>query len=310
MCVKRTQPSRVRVAIWEAAKWLLCIAILLFGCLAPFGWVNRLIPIAALARHVRAVLATLPVVLIILGRDLAAILLVRPALFAGDYERAMRWVRRLSFGRPSARLIVTEGRIHALANRPAEAELCYRQALTKSYSNIFSSRSSRAALADCLGDALQAQGRYEEAKKCLQGGIEMGDDDEASSRVDLAQLLLERESEPAKALELTDEAMRVAKGRVAAKVEPLYSATRAWALALLGRRQEADEAIERATRVRRDTHAALFANTRLNAGMALLAMDQPEKAIEHFRAVHEADRDGKYGALALQQLKQHSVLDQ
>ena len=63
-------------------------------------------------------------------------------------------------------------------------------------------------------------------------------------------------------------------------------------------------------RVRRETHAALFAVTHLNVGMALLAMDQPEKAIEHFRAAHEADRDGKYGALALRQRKLHSVGDQ
>jgi DnaJ-domain-containing protein 1 len=40
--------------------------------------------------------------------------------------------------------------------------------------------------------------------------------------------------------------------------------------------------------------------------MALLAMDQPEKAIEHFRAAYEADPKGKYGARALQQIKQQS----
>ena len=51
----------------------------------------------------------------------------------------------------------------------------------------------------------------------------------------------------------------------------------------------------------------MFANTRLNVGMALLAMDQPEKAGGHFRAAHEGDRDGTYGALALRQLEQHSV---
>jgi hypothetical protein len=53
----------------------------------------------------------------------------------------------------------------------------------------------------------------------------------------------------------------------------------------------------------------MFAATRLNAGMALLAMDEPEKAIEHFRAAYEADRGGKYGALALRQLELHSVGD-
>jgi tetratricopeptide (TPR) repeat protein len=121
-------------------------------------------------------------------------------------------------------------------------------------------------------------------------------------------LLLAQGTEPQQALELLDEAMRVAKGRAAAKVEPLRSANRARALALLGRRQEAEQAIDRAVRVR--LPAAMFANMRLNVGMALLAMDQPEKAIEHFRAAHEADRGGKSGALAWRQLELHGVADQ
>jgi tetratricopeptide (TPR) repeat protein len=100
--------------------------------------------------------------------------------------------------------------------------------------------------------------------------------------------------------------MRVAKGPVAAKVEPSRSATRAWALALLGRRQEAEQAIERAVRVRLETQAASFATTHLKVGMALLAMDQPEKAVGHFRAAYDADPTGKYGARALQKMKQHS----
>jgi hypothetical protein len=50
----------------------------------------------------------------------------------------------------------------------------------------------------------------------------------------------------------------------------------------------------------------LFATTRLKAGMALLAMEQPEKALEHFRAAYEADPKGKYGARALQQMKEDS----
>ncbi|HEY1184303.1 MAG TPA: hypothetical protein VGE89_08960 [Bryobacteraceae bacterium] len=72
------------------------------------------------------------------------------------------------------------------------------------------------------------------------------------------------------------------------------------------RRQEAEQAIERAVRVRLETQAALFATTRLKAGMALLAMEQPEKALEHFRAAYEADPKGKYGARALQQMKEDS----
>jgi tetratricopeptide (TPR) repeat protein len=229
---------------------------------------------------------------------------VKPAWRAGDYDGAMRWIRRLSFGSPSAQLIKMEGLTHGLANRPAEAERCCRQALAKSHAF---SRSERAGLLGCLAEALEDQGKYEEARKCRQASIEMGDNILGSSRHGLAVLLLEQGTEPLKALELADESMRIAKGPVAAKVEPSRSATRAWALAMLGRRQEAEQAIERALRIRRETQAASFATTRLKVGRALVAMDQPAKAIEHFRAAVEADPKGKYGARASQQLKLHSV---
>jgi tetratricopeptide (TPR) repeat protein len=97
--------------------------------------------------------------------------------------------------------------------------------------------------------------------------------------------------------------MRIAKGPVAAKVEPSRSATRAWALALLGRRQEAEQAIERALLLRGDAMAGSVASTRIKVGMALAAMDQPDKALEHFRAAYDADPKGKYGARALQQIE-------
>ena len=302
---EQTQRSRVRVAMWQPAKWMLLLAILSFGCLVPFSWVSWLIPNASWAKHVRALLVTLPVVLIFFGRDIAAALLIRPALYAGDYEHAMRWVRRLSFGRPSALLIEVEGRIHALANRPAEAEACLRQALAKSYTNVFSSPSGRADLLDCLGNALKLRAVMRKPGSACKAVSIWG----TTTRHPRGSIWRSC-CWSGRANRSIDEAMHTAKGRVAKKVEPRHWASRAWALALLGRREEAEQAIERATRVRRETHVALFASTRLNVGMALLAMHQPEKAIGHFRAAHEADRDGKYGVLALQQLEQHGVWDQ
>jgi tetratricopeptide (TPR) repeat protein len=303
-------PSRFGEGIWAPENWILFVVILLFGCIAPLDWVNRLVPISALAKYVRALLVALPIVLILAGREAAALLLAKPAWCAGDYDRAMRWIGRLKFGRPNVTLLRLEGFIHALANRPAEAERCYRLAFVKGYAaltSLVNPRSDRAGLLDSLGESLGDQRRYEEAQKCLQASIEMGDTNSGSSRVDLAELLLEQGNEPLKALELVDEALRIAKGRIAARVEPWHLATRAWALALLGRRQEAEQAIDRVLHLRRETYAALFANTRLNVGMALLAMDQPQRAIEHFRAANQADPKGKYGARALQQIQQQSV---
>jgi tetratricopeptide (TPR) repeat protein len=299
--------AHIRAALWAPVKLLPIVPIFLFSPHAPPNWVHWLIHNSTLAREVNENMAVIPIVLILFGRKIMAELLAQPALRVGDYDRALRWIRRLSFGRPGAELLQMQGLALVIANRPVEAERCLRQALAKCSASLLCKPGSLLAL---LGDALTDEGRYEEATKCLQGTIVMGDNRLGSARIDLAELLLRQGIEPLKALELVDEAMRRAWGPVAAKVEPSRSAAQAWALALLGRRQEAEQAIERAIRVRRETGAGLFARTRLKVGMALVAMDQTEKAIEHFRAAYEADRAGKYGALALQQLKLHSAGDQ
>lgn len=132
----------------------------------------------------------------------------------------------------------------------------------------------------------------------------MGDNQLGSSRVDLAELLLTQGGEPAKALQLVDEARKIAKGAIARRVDPLRQATRAWALALLERNQEAGEAIGHALRPDKETHAALFAATRHNVARALLAMGEKSKAADQLRAASEADPQGKCGAGARQQLRE------
>jgi len=297
-------PSRFRKAMWRPAKWILFVAILFLCGLIPLGWVDRLIPFAILAGLVKFAVVIVLSALVISARQIVAVLVVPPAWRVGDYDRALRWIGRLRFGCPSGQLFRMEGITHGMAGRPAEAERCYREALARSCD---SPRSERAGLLGCLAESLEHQDRLEESMKCRQASIDMGDNILGSARHGLAELLLKQGTDPQRALELTDEAMRVAKGQAAPKVAPARWATRAWALAVLGRRQEAEQAIAQAMLLRRETHAALFASTRIKVGMALLAMDQPANAIEQFRAALEADPQGKYGARAQQLIKQHSV---
>src|SRR6202034_3363259 len=144
-------------------------------------WMDGLIHIAALAWLVKVALVVIPPILIIAGREMVALLLAKPDWRAGDYDRAMRWIRRVSFGRPSNELMRIEGFTHGLANRPGEAERCFRTARASSHASLLCDRVS---LLDLLGDALKDQGRYEEAGKCLQASIEMGDNNLGSARFD------------------------------------------------------------------------------------------------------------------------------
>jgi hypothetical protein len=299
---ERKRDSRFRQAIWGPAKWILCTAVV--GFFLPWArmtWVDRIIPIPFLAGLARFGIFVVLVTLLVSGRQIVAVMIVKPLWFKGDYDGALRWLQRLSFGRPSAQLLDMEGTTHGLANRPADAEVSIRKALALSGGRP---RRELAGLLGSLGESLGDQRRFDEAAKCLEGSIRLGDNVVGSARIDLAELLLKQGAEPSRALQLIEEALQIAKGPVAAKVAPMRAGLRAWALALLGRRHEADEAIARAMEVRREPYAAMFASTRCYAAMAFVAMDCKEKAIEQFRAARDADPRGKYGALALRQLQE------
>ncbi|MGA2435223.1 MAG: tetratricopeptide repeat protein, partial [Bryobacteraceae bacterium] len=280
---------------------------ILIGKYVPLQWIKRVIPIREVAEMVRVGVMISLVTLIISSRNLLAQFLVKRAWQKGNYDRALSRIRMLSFGRPSALMIEMEGITHGLANCPAQAEECYRAALARA---LAGARSQRIRMLGCLAEAMSDQGRNEESQQCRQNAIEMGDTKVGTVRAGLATLLLKQGTEPQRALDLLDEAMRIAKGPAAAKVMPMRLADRAWALALLGRRQEAEATIEQALRALHGSPRLFVASTHLSIGMALVAMERTQKAIEHFRAARDADPQGKCGARALNQIKQHSVWGQ
>jgi hypothetical protein len=106
-------------------------------------------------------------------------------------------------------------------------------------------------------------------------------------------------------------------------------ALRAWALALLGRQQEARQGIEKAVDSVTaalagtpkyykttpldcpDHHTAVrlgVSETRWTIGMALLAMQDTVEAGVHFRVASDTDPKGKYGKLALRRINSLSAV--
>ena len=301
------QPSRYKQVLWTPAKWILYLAMFRFVfSWARLDWIDHVIPNSTAAHVVKLVVTIIVITLVVAARDILADALVRKAWRAGDYDGALKSLRRLSLGSPTTEMLRLQGVTHVLAGRPAEAEPCFRQALAKGHA---APRSTQVRCLGCLGDTLTDLGRYEEARRCLERAVEMGDRN-GSARVSIAELLLAQGSEPQKALDLVDEAMRISKAPVAQRLEGIRRAIRAWALALLGRRQEAEESIEQALRAPGGTLRATLAMRHWAVGMALVALERTGKAIEHFRAARDADPKGKYGGLAMQQLKQHSVWGQ
>ena len=300
-------PSHYGQVMWAPAKWILYIAI--FGYVSSrtqLNWIERSTSNSTIAYFIRLAIAIVVITLVASARDLVADFLVKKAWRRGDYDRALRNLRTLGFGRPTTGMWRLEGLTHALAGHSATAEECFRRALAKGHS---ARRSTQASCLGCLGETLIEQGRYEEARRCLEGAVEM-DDSNGCARVGIAELLLAQGSEPQEALDLIDEAMRVTKGQIGRRLEGGRRAIRAWALALLGRRHEAEQAIEQALSAPGGKLRATQAMRHWAAGMALIAMERTGKAIDQFRAARDADPNGKYGGMAAQQLKQLSVWGQ
>ena len=290
------RPSRFRRAIWAPARFVMLVALVgILGGVAPLGWVDHLIRITAIASLAKFALIVVAATAVVSGREIAAGFILRDAARAGDYDRAIRWIRRIGLGHPNSRLVEMEGVAQALAGRKPEAEQCLREALALIGGEPKDRRSS---ILGCLGEVLTDQGRYEEAGKCLQGAIDLGGDKIGSSRMDLAELLLHQGNDPARALALIDEAIRLMPRKYVARFSPSRQAKRAWALATLGRTEEAAGAIRRGLEVRKEFSVAFFAAARLNIARAYAAMGKLTEAREQFRAAAEADPSGKSGQQA------------
>jgi tetratricopeptide (TPR) repeat protein len=231
------------------------------------------------------------------ARGVIGVILCDAKMRMGDYEGALRRLRWTSLGMPNAVTLHKEGLILSLAGRPAEAELCYRKALGLVQGG---SAYPRERLLASLGFALIDLARYDEAEQCFQRAIEAGDRT-GNSEDGLAELRVVRGVEIDQALAFTCQAIEHAKRRADGRVPGACYALQAWALALLGRADEAREALAQALRVP-EPNPRTSASLHWRAGMALLALRQTEEARQHFQTAYDLDPRGKYGARCRQYL--------
>jgi tetratricopeptide (TPR) repeat protein len=218
------------------------------------------------------------------------------ALRRGDYDRALLWLRPLgTFGRRSRGIVL------ALAGRFPEAETIFRELAGEARNP-----KAQAAELNTLGDVLTHQGRYDEARDCLDQALQL-DVGHGSAWNELATLHLLQHLEPEKALMFVERAMH-AQERAA--LEPAAHsgilafrlANKAWALACLGRPGEADVAMAESSRLADRRHIPGMALLYWTGGMAFAAMAETAKARHHFQTASELDPNGAYGKLAARSL--------
>jgi tetratricopeptide (TPR) repeat protein len=228
-------------------------------------------------------------------RDLLAARLTIKLAYSGEYDRALRRLRWASLGGRTPYMLYLEGWIQYLAGRGAEAEWCLRAALDKDKTGR---PRWRGPLQACLGSVLLDLGRDEEARACLESAL-AADPRRCYGATGMAELLLRQGKEPEKALALVEQAMKV-DASPAAQSE--NAATKAWALAVLGRQPEMDEAIAAALRTLDAAPKVVAASVHGQIGRALVAAQRVPEAIRHFQMACQADPDGQHGAEARQEL--------
>jgi tetratricopeptide (TPR) repeat protein len=193
-----------------------------------------------------------------------------------------------------------------LSGRLAEAEPLLRE-IVETERN----KAGKALAFAHLARILMETGRYAEARRTLESAARLLPEHSAAPN-GLAEVLLREGVEPGRALELTERALQMQQSSLVQRkgARERFGEIRgnqAWALALLGRITEAEDAIAAGMREADPANKPLLAAFFWRAGMAMAAVDRITAAVGHFRNAARLDPEGYYGGLAAKQLQEHSV---
>jgi len=237
------------------------------------------------------------------NRGLVAMKLYQASLRVGDYDGALARLRQLGFLLPNPAAHFCRALALALAGRPADAERWLRESLRWPERRPGVPRERRLCL---LAHELTELGRHAEAEECFHQAINTGDIT-GNSQSGLSELRLVQ-GNLEEALTLSRQAIEIAKRRATRRVAPIYYATQAQILALLGRGEEAQVSISVALAGRENEDlAASRSGIGWRAGSALLALGRNAEAYEQFRGGYQADPGGKYGRRCREELDKAGV---
>jgi len=228
------------------------------------------------------------------------------ALRRGDYERALKLVRRFRFYNPDGgAALMWRGHVLVSAGRFREAEETLRLAVAR-----LRSRSAQARALEFLGDALLEQARYGEAQRSYEAAVHAVPGYRRPYR-GLAELALRRH-DPARALEYVESILGPSgsawnRWTINQRAHDDYWALRAWALAELGRGAEVPEAAALALRATNSNSPPCLAATYRRLGMAMKALDRQSEAEDYFKRARNADPNGRWSAQARTMLGEKSV---
>jgi len=234
---------------------------------------------------------------------------VRRAFDRADYETAVRrsqWVERWFVF--TGIFMNLRGYVLFLAGRYEEAAQAFRESIPTARAER---SSGGGAGLDNLGCVLTAQKRYDEASEMFEGSITVSPGQTAAYN-DWAQVYLFQGIEPERALALADRALKNYRASWSSRWLERYQcgvahSSRAWALAQMGRRAEATQALEQAFADADRKFVPEFAGVLYHAGQAEWLLGDRDKAIEHWGEARRLDPRGHFGGLAERALRNSDI---
>ena len=189
------------------------------------------------------------------------------------------------------------GHVLLMAGRYREAEDTLRRSLASAHA-----RESYGSALEFLGDTLMEQGRYDEATRSYEAALHAFPWRRRPYR-GMAEMHLRQGKRAEQAIEWIEkvidfEGLSFAQRKMNGHPQDDYWALKAWALARLGRRQGADEAIENGLKATDKNVLPDLATTYYRAGLAMQALGKEAEARDYFERAVQSDPIGRRGKLA------------
>ena len=269
--IQSALPALVFLALCQTvflapAKWRLILGlVLMLGLAFVFQWLQQI-----LERKV----------------DRAALL--------GQYDLALKLAAYAA--RNAARRALNRGDVLTDAGRYEEAESALREAIERAPTPTYGAL----ALAN-LASGLMDQGRYGEAQHCLEGATKILPE-RAKNPMIQAEILLRQGVASREALACSERAVELyGKSQLEQRACPQrlgeILATRAWALAAVGRRGEALGFLNQALASEATKWNHSGAHVHYNAAMALRILGDESGADEHLKRGRDTNPNGRWGKL-------------
>ncbi|MBI1282187.1 MAG: tetratricopeptide repeat protein [Anaerolineaceae bacterium] len=225
---------------------------------------------------------------------------VKPLVYRGDYDRALKFVLRWKWLPVMQNILINlEGSILHLAGRYTEAEACFSKVEVASRNPKKNQRQARGSNLGSLGWALMRQQRYAEALKVFEESIELypeGSDNFSG----LGETLLWMGNASQEALKYLDRGIENKRYRMNTDrfVWGELLANRAWALAQSGDCDQALKTYQQALTETEQECLPALAGLHVRGAYILRLCGDDAKATSELNAALKIDPSGGYGQLA------------